>query len=193
MTDYLISQAVLLPLLLVWGVFLMWRYQVRISRPAKLREFQYRMFAIRDSVIRMVAEGQISEVDEDWQELYEFANDSAKVAAVSKFRNGFSFVLSFIGHLDAPSDDRIERLRALPELLRARWAELAASVLTICWDGSWFLRYAVRIGQMLAFVRKWQHRRWSKEATNLQRWNHVSNASGGNPPTGFLPWRPAHC
>jgi hypothetical protein len=191
MTDYIISQAIVISLLIAWGGFLMCRYHMRLSRPAKLRDFQFRIFAIRDSVVRLVADGDVSEDNGDWKELYEIVNESAKVAMVKKY--GFAYVVSFIRDVEPPSEERIQQFESLPDPIRKEWASFAKTVLDICWDGSFALRMSVRIGRAIAFVHSLQQKHWKRESANIQQWKHVSYASGGSYTSGFSPWTTANC
>jgi hypothetical protein len=172
MSDWLWAQGFcLLVILGAAAAWLRW-YFVTIHRPARLRSFQYRIFAVRDKVIRLVADGQVREEDAHWQSLYAFVNESARVVNVAKMQDGFTFVMDVLKQSPPPEE---MRMAELPEPLRLAISELCVAVFSICWEGSLWLRlfwpYPM-IGKMLL------DKRHPIEMRNFRTWEQRAQAGG---------------
>jgi hypothetical protein len=177
MADYLLGQMLCGAVLIIYGCFLVWRYNVIISRKVELEAFQYRIFAVRDRVIRLVAEGKVSEDDEQWKYLYEHVNFSAHWIHVDKMRKGTQFVLSLLRSLEPPSRAKARELSSMPEALRQEWVEYATAVMSICWDGSRALRNIVRAGTKIHSLAVQVQKFKPKETSNYRKWKNVSQSA----------------
>jgi hypothetical protein len=177
MSAYLMAQAVNAAIVILFGCFLVWRYHLRVGRTARLRSYQYRMFAIRDEVIRLVAEQKITESDNRWRKLYTLANEAARATNVAKFTNGSRFVLSILRNSTPPDNEDIEDILRVPDALRDVFAKLVASIVVICVDASRVLKMVLWMSRRFSRVKSWLERRNPSEIQKYRGWVLASQAS----------------
>jgi hypothetical protein len=170
MTDYIIAQIVWCILFLLTGLFLVWRYHMKLSRPVAIRAFRQRLFALRDKVIFLVAEGQFREDDPDWQKLYRTLNHSAKATSVVQMKNGLSFVWRLLRLVKPPSEKDLQRVEILPKPLLELWAEYIVTVFSIVWEGSFWVRLVVRLAHHSGMVKRWLEQHRPKETASYRGW-----------------------
>lgn len=170
MTDYILSQLVWCILFLLEGLFLVWRYHVKLSHPVELRAFRQRLFALRDRAIFLVAEGRFREDDPNWQKLYRTLNHSAKAATVGQMKHGLWFVWKLLRLVKPPSKEERERFEQLPEPLLELWASYIVTVFTIVWEGSVWLRIIVYLAHRFGIVNRWLERHRPKETASYRGW-----------------------
>lgn len=170
MADYIIAQTIWCLLFLFSGVFLVWRYHVKLSRPVVMRAFRQRLFALRDRAILLVAEGQFREDDPNWQKLYRTLNHSAKAASVAQMKNGLSYVWRFLRLIKPPSEKDRQRVEELPEALGDLWMDYVITVFSIVWEGSFLLRFGVRLAHRCGIVKRMIERHHPKETASYRGW-----------------------
>ena len=159
------------------GLFLYWRYQVTVARKAQIQAFQYRLFAVRDQVIFLVASEKVSEDDHHWIQLYEHVNNSADWIRVEKMRHGLRFVLRFLRSLSTPSDEMIQEIKRTPKPILEVWEKYAISVVTICYQGSWVLRLCLYLASKLQLIASVIRHKLPKESSSYTYWNKLAHGS----------------
>lgn len=175
MNNYLAVQIGCCTLLVLMGFCLLWQYQKKVSHRAELQTYQYQLFALRDRVIRLVAEETTSEDDPHWRTLYRHVNESARLVNVSRMRNGFTFVLSLLKNASPPGTKELEEFQQLPKALQEIWMHYVATILFICLRGSFALRTLLSIASHVGCIQKWLERSKPEESRNYRRWK-VSEA-----------------
>ena len=125
------------------AVFFLWTYWTRVGRQAKLRVFQYSLFALRDRAISLVASDVMKEDDPEWRRIYDLLNESARPATVDKMRSGLTFVTHLLSHARPLPEDVKQRFTSLPDPAKAIVRDYVATVFRICLEGSVFLRFMV--------------------------------------------------
>lgn len=172
MSNYLIAQTIGCLSLVLLGLLMVWRYHVCVGRPAKLRDFQYRLFALRDQAVDLLVDGVTTEDDPRWESLYKHLNDSAKATSVGRMKNGLSFVLSLLRHATPPTQEEAQEFRSLPRPMRELWGKYVQTVLGICWEGSLILRTCVKLATHFTSFKRWLERQKPEEAARYRRFWH---------------------
>lgn len=185
MNNYIAALLFWTALISLFGLFLVWRYNSRVCRVARRQSFQYRIYALRDRAIRLVAEGIVSEDDPQWKRLYCHLNESAKAMSVDRL-GGVRLALSFIAYVlmkvpMPPSKDEID-FDSLPKELRCLWAEYAATVIAICWHSRAF-RWIVLSAGRVKRLRQCLRNRRPLESERFAAWRNASRAWGSPFPT----------
>lgn len=170
MSDDWIGQAFNCMVIVLVGVGLLAWYRRRVARLAERQDFQYRLFALRDRAIRLVAEGVIEEDDRQWQTLYRHLNESARSFTVERMRNGLSFVLGVLDKLEPPTPEDIREFNRLPRPLKRLWMDFANTVLNICWEGSTILRTVVRAAHRYRRVKQFVEQLRPTETKLYRAW-----------------------
>src|SRR5258708_3853181 len=129
------------------GLAFLWRYRAAIGRPARRREFQYRLYALRDRTINLVIDGVMTEEDPRWTSLYQQMNNSARTLVVDRLSNGLTFVLGVLRRVEPPTAEELHGLEELPPQAREIYSDYVRTVLRICWEGSAALRWAVWLAE----------------------------------------------
>lgn len=142
MNDYLIGLALNAALGTALAALYMWRYRVKVVTPQRLQQFQYRLFAIRDRMVRLVAEGVMDEEDPRFEFWYKTVNRSATPAAVDRIR-GAKFVFRLLRCSKPPSEEEIDAVRSMPTPAVKVLVDYVNTLLGICWEGSLLLRAVI--------------------------------------------------
>jgi len=175
MHDYLIGLAINATVGLTVAAILAWHYRRTVALPLRLRALQYRLFAIRDRAIRMVAEGIMREEDPQFQFWYELFNRTATSAAVGRIQNGFSFVLHLLRSAGSPKPDQIKAIQTLPEPMQQLVGQYAITVVSVLWEGSFLIRILARLAERFTVFKAWIKRRRPEEAERYVEWNHFAD------------------
>lgn len=174
MTNYLIGLALNLGLAASIFAFLLWRYRVTVATPQRLRTLQYRLFALRDRAVRLVAEGVIREDDTRYQKWYALINRSACSVIVGHVSNGLTFVLRLLRNSQPPTTEEEHEFASLPEPLKRLLVDYGVTVLSICRDGSWVLRGVAWLATRFQSVREWLKRRRPVETGRYDGWRQFT-------------------
>lgn len=171
-----IAQLLNCAILVAFGAFLLWQYDRRFLANRRREAVQYRFFALRDRVIRLVADGSFTEGDPRWNSLYETMNKSATathVDAVRSMSTGFIFARSFVNAIAAPNQRLRDEFASLPEPLKDVWRDWTRAVLKTCFE-SWLFRMAFKFAaswHVARIIAKWlapqlylRIRQWVKTA-----------------------------
>ena len=170
MNDYWFGQAFNCAVLVICGVVACWVYKLCVSNPIRLKGFQYRIFALRDRMIRMVADGTVLESDPDWKMVYAHVNLFAHATSVNRMKNGLRFVLALLSS-GPPTLAQRKAFEKLAPYLKDFLRDYTETVLMICWRGSWRLRWAVRLGKRIAVVAMLLKRWRPRESRSYQEWH----------------------
>jgi hypothetical protein len=179
MTDYIIGIAINLFLACLTFAIALLHYRATVATPQRLRTLQYRLFAIRDRAVRMVAEGVASEDDPRFQKWYGVINRSACSGVVGQVSNGLTFSLRLLRNSRPPTAEEEKEFTSLPESLKQLIVDYGRTVLSICWDGSWVLRTLVWLGQRFVRVGLWLKRRRPLEAKRYAEWRQFAQHHAG--------------
>lgn len=194
MTTYLAVQLIFCAAYAMEATYLVWRYHVTISRPLQLRSLQQRLFALRDELIYLVAEGKFKEDDTDWQALYKVVNDSAKATSIDQFRSGSALALRALHDALPPSKAERDRFPTFPVALQVLWLHYVLAVLKIVTE-SWRFRTILALARHWSLVKKWLERARPKEVKRYREWLESANEfeRQGKPPKSNTPAGVAAC
>ncbi len=175
MNEFLFGLALNAAVFLPAGAFFFWRYRVAIGLPARLREFQYRLFALRDRAINLVVDGVMKEDDPRWKSLYEHLNASARPISVKHMKHGLSFVLAMLRNAEPPGNEELRQFESLPKPVKELYADWVKTILGICFEGSPTLRLIVRLAIRYKFVKKWLQERRTLESDRYRGFKHAEH------------------
>ncbi|MFH1923591.1 MAG: hypothetical protein ABIP48_27340 [Planctomycetota bacterium] len=177
MPSFAIAQLFNCCLLVTMGLFTVAWYRRKVGYRSEVQSLQYGMCAIRDRVIRLVAEGHVSEEDAEWQRLYRQVNMSANWFLVVKFKTmGWNLVIRLLRDVEPPSSSDIKRFKTLPPELQLIWRDYVRTVLSVLWDGSFLFRTGVHIATRFAGLRQWVKRLKPVESARYTGWQFAESS-----------------
>ena len=110
----------------------------------------------------------MQESDPHWRNLYELVNNSAKPRIVGVMRHGFRFVLVLLNNAEPPSESELEKFASLPEPAKKACKCYVNTVLTICYEGSIWLRIVIKATNRCKLLKQWLETNWPKEVTHYR-------------------------
>ncbi len=164
-------------ILVLFTLGMLWRYDRRVARARRTEALQYKLFAIRDKAIRMVARGSVREDDEQWQRLYAFINEGTRATTLDVIRrasSAFAFTRALLDNVQAPQADR-ETFNKLPGDFKRLWAEAASTIIDACF-GSPIFRWAFRLSLTMGVVKSLSRRVQPALYARFAEWKRVSDS-----------------